>query len=162
MTKSVPPSRSLRKKSVTEPLTIKDCPTREAALVWIATNQLGRRNLTASQKAALALEIEKQLAAETKKRMALGGKMKGKAILSDLQRGQARDQAAKMLGINPHYITDAKKIKRDAHGVTRARARDTGRRLPTTCETSTSCRGRHPALHAQPLHSLDRRTDRRP
>ena len=41
---------------------------REAAIAWIVTNQLGRRNLTPSQRAALALEIEKQLAAEAKKR----------------------------------------------------------------------------------------------
>jgi hypothetical protein len=49
---------------------------------------------------------------------------------------------------------------RDSPGVTPARARDTGRRLPTPGETSTSCCGRHPAIHAQPPHSVDRQTDR--
>jgi hypothetical protein len=100
-----------------ETVDAEDCHDREAALAWIATNQLGRRNLDQSQKGVLALEIEKQLAAEAKKRMALGGKMKGKAILPDLQRGQARDKAAEMLGINPHYVTDATQNNKAAKAV---------------------------------------------
>ena len=38
------------------------------AIDWIVANQLGRRNLTQSQRAALSLDLEKQLAAEAKKR----------------------------------------------------------------------------------------------
>ena len=37
-----------------------------------------------------------------------------KIKLSESDKEQARDKAAKMLGINPHYITDAKRIDRDA------------------------------------------------
>jgi hypothetical protein len=47
-----------------------DYATQETAIAWIVANQLGRRNLTPSQKAALALELEKQLAIEAKKKEA--------------------------------------------------------------------------------------------
>lgn len=30
------------------------------------------------------------------------------------EQGRARDKAAEMIGANPHYVTDAKKIERDA------------------------------------------------
>jgi hypothetical protein len=85
---------------------------REDALAWIAANQLGRRNLTPSQKAALALELEKQLAAEAKKRIRLSNASKEK--IADSDKGQARDKAAAMVGANPHYVSDAKKIEQDA------------------------------------------------
>jgi hypothetical protein len=45
---------------------------REDAIARIVANQLRRRNLTPSQKAALAVEIEKQLAVEAKKRQPHG------------------------------------------------------------------------------------------
>jgi hypothetical protein len=46
----------------------------------------------------LALEIEKQLAAEVKKRMSEGGRRKGVEMLPPLERGKARDKAAEMVG----------------------------------------------------------------
>ena len=46
--------------------------------------------------------------------MSIGGKLKGKAILPDHQRGQARDKAAEMVGASPRYVLDAKQIERDA------------------------------------------------
>ena len=46
--------------------------------------------------------------------MALGGKEKGKEIFPDLQKGQARDKAAKVVGANPYYVSDAKRIAKDA------------------------------------------------
>ena len=97
-----------------ETVEVEDCPDREAALAWIAANQLGRRNLDQSQKGALAVRLEKQLAEAAKERMALGGKMKGKAILPDLQRGQARDKAAEIVGVSLRYVQEAKQIERDA------------------------------------------------
>jgi hypothetical protein len=59
----------------------KNYPTRAAAIEWIAANQLGRRDLTSSQKAALALELEKQLSAEAKKQQATsGGEVTSKSV----------------------------------------------------------------------------------
>jgi hypothetical protein len=71
-----------------ETVDAEDCPTREAAIAWIASNQLGRRNLTPSQRAALALELEKQLAVEAKKRRGMRTDLVEKIPLSDF--GKAR------------------------------------------------------------------------
>ena len=90
----------------------RDVNSRVDALTWIAANQLGRRNLTLSQRAALAIELEKQLAAEAKKRQRLSNASKQKIAYSD--KGQARDQAAEMLGVNRQYVSDAKQIAKDA------------------------------------------------
>ena len=93
---------------------VEDCPNRGTAIAWIVANQLGRRNLTPIQKGVLTLEIEQLLAAEAKKRHRLNNA--SQAILPDSEKGQARDKAAEMLGINPHYITDSEKIELNAAG----------------------------------------------
>jgi hypothetical protein len=81
-------------------------------------NQLGRRNLDQSQKGALALRLEKQLAEAAKlRRRATQNNNAGRAVVEKFppqEQGKARDLAAKMIGANPHYVTDAKKIERDA------------------------------------------------
>ena len=94
-----------------------DCPTREAVIAWIVANQLGRRNLTPSQRAALALELEKQLAVEAKKRQQATLKQNQateRIILSEREKGRARDKAAEMVGASPAYVQQAKQIERDA------------------------------------------------
>jgi hypothetical protein len=58
--------------------------------------------------------LEKQLAAEAKKRQRLSNA--NRAIVPESEKGRARDKAAAMLGANPHYVTDAKKIEQDAPG----------------------------------------------
>jgi hypothetical protein len=73
-----------------------------------AANQLGRRNLTPSQKAALALELEKQLTVEAKKRQRLNNA--NRQLIAPSEKGKARDKAAKMLGANHQYVSDAKLI----------------------------------------------------
>ena len=45
---------------------VKGVRDRTAAIEWIAANQLGRRNLNASQKAAFGAELEEQLAVEAR------------------------------------------------------------------------------------------------
>jgi hypothetical protein len=66
----------------------------------------------------VSLELEKQLAAEVKKRrLATQNNNAGRAVqerIPEQGKGQARDKAAKMLGANPHYVTDAQKIEHNA------------------------------------------------
>jgi hypothetical protein len=69
-------------------------------------NQLGRRNLTPSQKGPLGIELKRQLAIEARKRRGARTDLVEKIPPSDF--GKARDQAAKLLGINPHYLTDSR------------------------------------------------------
>lgn len=110
-----------------ETVDVEDCPTREAAIAWIAANQLGRRNLTPSQKGVLALEIEKQLAAEAKKRQREAAKETnekrqgntfpkvGKSVPSEPHTPiHAEKEAARMLGVSHGYVADAKQIANDA------------------------------------------------
>jgi hypothetical protein len=64
-----------------------------------------------------ALEIEKQLAAEAKKRRAATLKQNQSTVqekFPEREQGQARDLVAKMMGANPAYVQQAKQIERDA------------------------------------------------
>ncbi len=69
---------------------------------------LKRRQLTSSQKAMLALEVEKILAEEAKKRQGARNDIAQK--FGESQKGEAADKAAKLVGTNGQYILDAKKI----------------------------------------------------
>ena len=70
-------------------------------------NQLGRRNLDQSQKAALALRLEKQLAEAAKlRRRATQNNNAGRSVVSTLipqEQGKARDLTAKMVGVSAGY-----------------------------------------------------------
>lgn len=93
-----------------------DCPNREAAIAWIAANQLGRRNLTPSQKTPLGRKLEKQWAAAAKKRWTATLKhnqASGPERFPDREKGDAREPAAELRGLNPHYGTDAKPIAKE-------------------------------------------------
>lgn len=77
-----------------------------------------RRNLTQSQKAALALAIEKQRVEAAKlRRRATQNKNAGSAVVGKFppqEQGRAREQAAQMVGGSPRYVQEAKQIARDA------------------------------------------------
>jgi hypothetical protein len=65
-------------------------------------NQLGRRNLTQSQKTALGLELEKQLAEAAKlRRRTTQNNNTGRAVPERFpvqDKGEVREQTAKMVG----------------------------------------------------------------
>ena len=77
----------------------------------LTKNVTGLRHLNPSQRAAAAVEIECYEAELAKKRMRLGGVHKGTEIIPDP--GEAREKAAKRVGANPHYVSDAKKIAKE-------------------------------------------------
>lgn len=71
---------------------------------------LKRRDLTAGQKAAIAGKAEPLFTAEAKARQ---------GHRSDITEripecGEAREKAAAIVGVNPHYVTDVKRIKTEA------------------------------------------------
>lgn len=97
----------------------------EGSLVlFVLSLNLHRRHLTSGQKAAIALEIEPMLAEEAEERMKAGGGDKksetyqksGKEIFPYPieNKGQARDQAAAAVGTNGRYVSDLKKVKKQA------------------------------------------------
>lgn len=76
-----------------------------------------RRHMSPSQLAVLALEIEKYEAEQAKKRMlATQNNNAAKERIPELisGRGQARDKAAERIGVNPRYVSDAKRIEQEA------------------------------------------------
>jgi len=60
-------------------------------------------------RAVIALDILPLLEKEAEQRMSQGGK--GVEIIPPLQSGKSRDKASELFIVNPHYISDAKKIK---------------------------------------------------
>jgi len=73
-------------------------------IAFVVSLNLQRRHLTSSQKAMVAVEIEKHLAEENKVgRPAKDGNNSGIS-------GESRQHAAALVGTNSHYVTDAKRI----------------------------------------------------
>jgi hypothetical protein len=67
--------------------------------------------------AFVALAIEKYEAEQAKKRLATstgGAKPQPKALVPEAGKGQARDKAAQLVGINSHYVSDAKALEKRA------------------------------------------------
>ncbi len=103
----------------------------EGSLVeFVVSLNLHRRHLTSSQKAMISENILPFLEEEAKERKRQAGRLYGEKHLRKEEEvteifpeplnnslkntGEARQQAAKLVGINPHYVSDAKKIKQKA------------------------------------------------
>ena len=81
------------------------------ALAFVVSCNLQRRHLSQSQKAALAVDLLPILKAEAKKRQVRKPTDYVREQIPEQTTGRARDKAAEMVGVNPHYVTDAEKIK---------------------------------------------------
>ena len=82
-------------------------PNGISPLAWVISQNLHRRQLTSSQKAIVALEAEPMFAKELKQNQRMG-KQK---IADPRLKGQARDKAAQLAGVNRQYVSDAKRIQ---------------------------------------------------
>ena len=79
---------------------------------FVCTKNLSRRNLSYGQKAVIAVTLEKEFAKTAKLRMSSRNRTKQGVETfphHDVD-GKARDAAAKAVGVNPHYVTDAKSL----------------------------------------------------
>ena len=87
------------------------------ATEWVMAANSKRRQLTASQKGAIASEakplIAKEIAAEKASRIAESNRnpMAEKIPPSKKPAREARTRAAKAMGVNPRYVDDAERIK---------------------------------------------------
>ena len=86
----------------------------DSPVSFVISVNIKRRQLDASQRACVAVEIEPMLAVEAEKRLHLakGRGVKGEANLPQVKRApQARDQAADVVSISPRMVQYAKEIK---------------------------------------------------
>jgi N6-adenosine-specific RNA methylase IME4 len=86
--------------------------TRDTVKIWILTNQLGRRNLVPFQRTELALALADAFTAQAKERQrqSKGRGQKGPSILTDLNRGEARQALAKAARVSDGTFYKAKII----------------------------------------------------
>lgn len=71
---------------------------------FVISENLRRRHLTASQRAAIAVDMLPLLEAEAEQRRNLGKK------IDQGQAGRSREQAADLVGTNQQYVADAKRL----------------------------------------------------
>lgn len=84
-------------------------------LRWVISLNLHRRHLTPSQRSAVAVEILPMLEADALERKRLAGKHKENfADVVEGPKGQAREHAAALLGVNHRYVSIVKLLKLEA------------------------------------------------
>jgi len=88
----------------------------DEARAWVIRNQLARRNLTESQRAMYAVQLEEIFAAQAKKRMAEGGRAGGKSAAKGSAHlptpsVHAAKEAAAAAQVSPRTVQAAKKVK---------------------------------------------------
>lgn len=84
---------------------------------FVVSENLHRRHLSSSQLAIIAVDIEREQAVFAKARMSIGGQNRhaqGVETIPQPVTGKSRDVAAKLTGTNPRYVSDAKKLQREA------------------------------------------------
>lgn len=80
-------------------------------VAFVASLNFQRRHLSSSQRATLALALERAAASEAREHMSAGGGAGLERFLNPVQVPvHAAQEAARLAGTNAHYITDAKKI----------------------------------------------------
>jgi len=82
---------------------------------FVVSENLQRRNLTASQKAVVALDLLPRLEAEARARK--GSKRGNGQDKAKLPGGQARDIAARLVGTSGRYVQEVKAIQKDVPGL---------------------------------------------
>lgn len=84
---------------------------------WVISQNLARRHLTASQRAAIAIDAERLLASEARKRQSTstgGASPQLVEKMPQAAKGKARDKAGELLKVSGRYVQDAKRIANES------------------------------------------------
>jgi hypothetical protein len=81
-----------------------DLPSRESAKLWIEENQIGRRNLSPDQRAAIAYRILQRRVAISKKERARKGGLRLVTACTTEKKPRERERTAKQLGISSRQV----------------------------------------------------------
>lgn len=84
---------------------------------YVIAANLKRRQLTPSESAAAATKAMPLLRAEAKERQAVNARnvtATNKEKIPESSKGQARDKAAELFGVNPRYVSDMERIQENA------------------------------------------------
>lgn len=86
-----------------------------SAVAFAVSENLHRRHLNESQKAAISLDAKAQLALEAEKRMKSGANQHRSPTqtFEEADKGESAAQAAELFGTNRQYVYDAEKIKKE-------------------------------------------------
>jgi ParB-like chromosome segregation protein Spo0J len=93
-----------------EPTTQEWCGA-SSVMEFALSQNLHRRHLTSSQRAVIALQVEKHLASEAKKRQGTRTDISQKI---DESYGRADEQVAALVGTNRQYVSDARRVRQTA------------------------------------------------
>jgi len=98
-------------------------PDMGEAKAWIVRNQLGRRNLTAYQKAELVLRLEDNVSARAKQNQRRGGNRRGVGRRNSDNPLDTAEELASMAGMHRDTLLKAKKICAEADEKTKQKLR---------------------------------------
>jgi ParB-like chromosome segregation protein Spo0J len=87
----------------------------ESPAAYVYAKNIPRRHLTSSQRAAMGADLLDELEIEARERqratLKRGSERPVVEEIPEREQGRARDKAAEIVGTNPRYVSDAKKVR---------------------------------------------------
>lgn len=116
--------RICQKHNISFKTVSKDFSSRDEAIEWIILNQFGRRNMTAFQRAELALKLKSKVEAKAKERQI---RKPSDFVVQKSAPQKSRDELASIAGVSHDTLKKAEVIKKEGTPEQIQRAREGGK-----------------------------------